>query len=337
MELKKWIENKNFIIDKSRIFFNEPMNKHTSFKIGGKAECFIKVKSIEELKQIIQEVNKENKKQLKSQKEEQTEQKINQERNINENKKIRENGIPITILGNGSNVLVRDKGIKGIVIEISIEQLEIQEKEKIEIKVGAGNKLSNLAHKLAQKSIKGLEFASGIPGTIGGAIKMNAGAYGKEMKDIIKTVTCMDREGNIHEIENKELNFEYRHSIFFTNDLIILGAKLELEKGKKEEIESQMNEYLQNRKEKQPIEYPSAGSTFKRGNDFITAKLIDEAGLKGKTIGGACVSEKHAGFIINKQNATAKDVLELVEYVKKIVKEKFNKEIELEVQIIGEE
>ena len=337
MELKNWIEDKNFIIEKSRIFFNEPMNKHTSFKIGGNAECFIKVKSIEELKQIIQEVNKENKNQLKSPKEEQTEHKIKQETNIDENKKIKEKGIQITILGNGSNILVRDKGIKGIVIENSIEQLEIQEKEKIEIKVGAGNKLSNLAHKLAQKSIKGLEFASGIPGTIGGAIKMNAVAYGKEMKDIIKTVTCMDREGNIHELKNKELNFEYRHSIFFTNNLIIVGAKLELEKGKKEEIQSQMNEYLQNRKEKQPIEYPSAGSTFKRGKDFITAKLIDEAGLKGKTIGGACVSEKHAGFIINKQNATAEDVLELVEYVKKIVKEKFNKEIELEVQIIGEE
>ena len=176
----------------------------------------------------------------------------------------------------------------------------------------------------------------GIPGTIGGAIKMNAGAYGKEMKDIVETTTAIDYSGNIHIFNLEENKFEYRKSIFTSERYIILESTLKLKKGKKNEIEAKMNEYMTLRKEKQPYDKPSAGSTFKRGKDFITAKLIDVCGLKGKQIGGAKVSEKHAGFIINEGNATSNDILELIEYVKKEVYKKTKKNIELEIEIIGE-
>lgn len=176
----------------------------------------------------------------------------------------------------------------------------------------------------------------GIPGTIGGAIRMNAGAHGGEMKDIVVNTTYMDYDANIVTISNEEQNFSYRNSIFTKKRWIILNSTLELQYGNREQISSKMIEYANYRKEKQPINYPSAGSTFKRGEDFITAKLIDECGLKGYFIGGAKISELHAGFIINTGNATAKDVLELIEYTRKKVYEKFNKKIELEIEVIGE-
>ena len=182
----------------------------------------------------------------------------------------------------------------------------------------------------------GFEFASGIPGTIGGAIRMNAGAHGKEMKDIVVTTTYIDEYGNLKTISNKEQEFSYRNSVFSKNKWIIINTVLEFEYGTKEEIQEKMQEYARYRKEKQPITYPSAGSTFKRGEDFITAKLIDECGLKGYSIGGAKISEIHAGFIINTGNAKAEDVLKLVEYTRKKVYEKFNKTIELEIEVIGE-
>lgn len=283
----------------------EPMKKHTTFKIGGPAEYLIKIKKEEELKKVIEKAKQKN--------------------------------IPITIIGNGSNILVTDKGIKGITLIIQIEKIEMQEKnEEIEITVGAGEKLGKLAQICLQKEITGLEELSGIPGTIGGAVRMNAGAHGKEMKDIIKTVKCMNYNGEEKIFENKELKFNYRSSIFKEQKYIITEVTLGLQKGKKDEIKSKMDEYAAYRKEKQPIEYPSAGSTFKRGADFITAKLIDEAGLKGYSIGDAEVSTKHSGFIINKGNATAKDILDLVDYVEKKVYEKFNKKIELEIEVIGE-
>lgn len=301
METKKILEKS--IIPNENIKYNEPMSKHTTFKIGGPAEYFIKINKIEELQEI-----------LKIQK--QTQEKL-------------------TIMGNGSNLLVNDKGIKGIVIQINIKKLEIQEKGRyIKITVGSGNKLGEIAQKLLQKEIAGFEFASGIPGTIGGAIKMNAGAHGGEMKDIVKTITYIDKNGEINKITANQAIFQYRKSIFAERDHIILEAEIQLEKGKKEEIKSKMDEYAQFRKEKQPLEYPSAGSTFKRGEDFITAKLIDECGLKGYQIGGAQISEKHAGFIINKENATAEDVLKLIEYTKEQVYNKFGKKIETEIEII---
>lgn len=177
---------------------------------------------------------------------------------------------------------------------------------------------------------------SGIPGTIGGAIRMNAGAHGKEMKDIVKTVKCVDYQGNEREFIKEELAFDYRTSIFKKEKYIITEVTIALQKGKKEEIKAKMEEYATYRKEKQPIEYPSAGSTFKRGTDFITAKLIDEAGLKGYAIGDAQIATKHAGFVINKGEATAKDVLALVKYAQDTIYQKFQKKIELEIEVIGE-
>lgn len=288
------------IVSKDKIFTNEPMSKHTSFKIGGPAEIFVKINNVEELKLII---------------------KISKQAEA-----------PITVVGNGSNLLVSDDGIRGIVLKIEFDKIEIEESGKL--KVGSGVKLAFLAQKCLKEKLEGVEFASGIPGTIGGAIRMNAGAHGSEMKDIVKKITCMTRDGKIQVISNEEAKFEYRNSIFSQNDYIILEAEIQLRKGNPEEIRSKMDEYATYRKEKQPIEYPSAGSTFKRGNDFITAKLIDECGLKGYQIGGAQVSEKHAGFIINKGNATAEDVKQLMKYVEEQVYNKFGKKIEPEIEII---
>jgi len=296
---------KNLGIQQENILYNEPMKKHTTFKIGGPAQIFIKIDNIEDLKKVLLFANKNNQQ--------------------------------VTIIGNGSNLLVLDKGIKGITLNIRIEKIDIEKKdEKVKIIVGAGEKIGKLAKICLQEQITGLEELSGIPGTIGGAIRMNAGAHGKEMKDIVKTVKCMDYQGNERTFTNEELEFNYRSSIFKKEKYIITQIELSLQKGQKEDIKEKMEEYALYRKEKQPIEYPSAGSTFKRGNDFITAKLIDEAGLKGYHIGDAEVSTKHGGFVINKGNATAKDVLELIEHVKNEVYNKFKKRIELEIEIIGE-
>ena len=221
--------------------------------------------------------------------------------------------------------------------KLNLKDIEIKnENNKQIIKVEAGVPVGLLAQKLLKEEITGFEELSGIPGTIGGAVIMNAGAHGKELKDILKKVTAMDYNGNIHEFTNEECQFSYRNSRFQKEKYIILQATLELEKGNSTEIKEKMDEYMQFRKEKQPIEYPNAGSTFKRGEDFVTAKLIDEAGLKGYKIGGAQVSEKHAGFIVNVDNATAKDVIELTDYIKEKIEEKFGKKINLEIQIIGE-
>ena len=254
---------------------------------------------------------------------------------------INKEKIPLTIIGNGSNILVKDNGIYGIVLKIDFNKLEIEKKEETAIvTVGAGVRLGELAQKLLKEEIAGLEFASGIPGTIGGAVRMNAGAYGTEMKDIVletKVLSLEDYEkNNIIILTNSEQQFSYRHSIFMNKRYIVLETKLKLEMGKYEEIKSKMDEYTLARKEKQPVNMPSAGSIFKRGEDFITAKLIDECGLKGYKIGGAKVSEIHAGFIVNEGNATAKDVLDLVKYVQNVVYEKTGKKIELEIEILGD-
>ena len=235
------------------------------------------------------------------------------------------------ILGNGTNLLVKDEGFDGIVLQIKLDNIKIEDNI---VTVDAGVKNAVFANKVLEKSLTGFEFASGIPGTIGGAIKMNAGAYGNEMKDIVQEVTYIDFDGNINTISNKQCEFEYRNSIFFKLNCVILQTKLKLEYGNKKEIQNKIKELVIQRKEKQPLEYPNAGSTFKRGTDFITAKIIDECGLKGYSIGGAEVSQKHAGFIINKNNATSKDILDLIKYVQSIVKEKTGKEIKLEIEVI---
>ena len=289
-----------------KIIFDEPMKKHTSFKIGGTADEFVKVTNEKELKEAIKYAKGKN--------------------------------LKITIIGNGSNLLVLDKGIRGLVIKIDIQKLEIERKEKYaEITVGSGYKTMALGIKLMNEELSGFEELSGIPGTIGGAIFMNAGAYGKEIKDINISTKCMGYDGEIFELSNKEQEFEYRSSVFNKKDYIILETKLRLEYGKKEEIKKKMDEYLSSRRERQPIEYPSAGSTFKRQDGVITAKLIDECGLKGFKIGGAKVSEKHAGFVINYDNATAKDVIDLIKHVKEKVDEKYGIKIKEEIRIVGEE
>ena len=293
-------------IGEENVKLNEEMSKHTTFKTGGPADIFLKVTNQEDLKFVLEISKKYN--------------------------------IPIFILGNGSNILVRDKGIRGIVCEIKINKFEVEENdEDVFVLVGSGNKNAIIAQKLLNLEIEGFEFASGIPGTLGGAIKMNAGAYGKEMKDIVFSTTYMDYDCNVCNINLESHKFGYRNSIFSDKKHIILESKLKLKKGKKSEIEGKMKEYQNLRKEKQPICKPSAGSTFKRGEDFLTSKLIDECGLKGKQIGGAKVSEKHAGFIINEKSATSKDILDLIEYMQKVVYDKSGKKIELEIEIVGEE
>lgn len=287
------------------IYQNEPMCKHTSFKIGGNADIYIKAKSIEEIIKIKQYA--------------------------------KENKIPLTVIGNGSNLLVRDNGIRGITIQVDIQQIDIQMNEKdVYVDVTSGVKLGALAIMLQQKGIAGFEFAGGIPGTIGGAIRMNAGAYGKEFSDIVEEVTYLSEDNNIETMAKEEAEFKYRHSAFVKSKNIILGAKLKLEKGNENDIKQYMNELSQKRKEKQPLDKPNAGSTFKRGTDYITAALIDEAGLKGYTVGGAQISTKHAGFVVNTGNATANDVLKLVQNVKREIQNKFKKDIELEIEVIGE-
>lgn len=237
------------------------------------------------------------------------------------------------VIGNGSNLLVREKGIRGIVIKNEISKIEWKNNEVI---VGAGVPLAAIAYGALQKEKTGLEFVAGIPGTIGGAIRMNAGAYGSEMQNVIKDTTYLDEDGIEHILRKEEQKFSYRHSIFAEKPWTIIEATLELKEGRKEEIQEKMEEYKASRREKQPIENPSAGSTFKRGDGFITAAIIDECGLKGESVGGAKVSEKHAGFIINTGGATADDVLALVAKIKKQVMEKTNKQIELEIEVVGE-
>ena len=300
----KLLSNLIEFIPKDKIKIEEPMSKHTSFKTGGNAEIFVIIEKENQIKKLLEYTRK--------------------------------NDIKLYIIGNGSNLIVSDEGVKGIVAKIAFEETIItKDEENIIVKAGAGVKVMALAQMLKQEEITGFEELSGFPGTIGGANYMNAGAYGKEMKDVILETKALNREtGEIEVLNNKEQKLEYRSSIFKNKKYIILQTTMKFQNGKKEEIEQKMNEYLSQRKEKQPLEYPSAGSTFKRGDGFITAKLIDECGLKGYQIGGAQISEKHAGFIINKDNATSKDILDLINYTKKKVFEKFGVQIEEEVEII---
>lgn len=301
-EIMKLLKDK---IPEENIKQNELMKNHTSFKIGGPAEIFLKIKKIEEIQQILEITSK--------------------------------NKIPLTIVGNGTNLLVTDKGIRGIVAKIELNDIEIKKiDDVIEVSTGSGMPIGLLAQKLLKQEITGFEELSGIPGTIGGAITMNAGAHGKEIKDIVQDIIALDYSGKIHTFSNEQAKFDYRYSRFLDEKYIIISSKLILSKGKENEIKEKMNEYMQYRKDKQPIEYPSAGSTFKRGNDFITAKLIDDAGLKGYKIGGAEISEKHAGFIINKGNATCKNVIDLINYTTEIIYKKYGKKIYTEIQVIGE-
>lgn len=293
-------------IDKRRVFQNERMSNHTSFKIGGPADYFVKIENTKELKSVLEFSNK--------------------------------NNIPVTVIGNGTNLLVSDKGIRGIVIKIEISDFKVtRAKDRAEITIASGYPVAKLAHLAYKEELTGLEFLSGIPGTVGGAIRMNAGAYGKQMEDIVISTKYMEKSGKIKKLNLAEHEFSYRNSIFSKlQDVIILETVLEAKYGNQEEIKAQMEGYMKSRIEKQPLDLPNAGSTFKRKGDIITAKVIDECGLKGYRIGDAAVSEKHAGFVVNLGNATAKDVLELTDYIKETVKQKKGIDIELEILTIGE-
>jgi len=289
------------IIDKNRIFQNEMMKKHTSFKIGGPADFFIIIESVEELKAVL--------------------------------KFAKELDIPVTCIGNGSNLLIKDNGIRGLTIKLDFKDLTINEDE---IEAGAGVPIPVLARKAYENGLSGLEFASGIPGTLGGAIKINAGAYGGEFKDVVDFTTYLDNNLQVHTVSNEDQNFSYRNSRFNNTDDIIISAKMKLKKENKDIIKAKMDELSAKRKDKQPINFPNAGSVFKRKNEYIAAEVIDKCGLKGYNIGDAYISDLHAGFIVNKGNATAQDVIQLIEYIKNTVHEKYNINLELEIKVIGE-
>ena len=283
------------------IFYNEPMKNHTTFKIGGPADIFITVKSKPCLKEVVL--------------------------------LCKQYGMTYTIIGAGSNLLVSDKGIRGVVIKY-VSKTVIADGDMI--CADSGITLSALSKFALSNSLTGLEFAGGIPGLLGGAVYMNAGAYGGEMKDVILESEYLDTDGEIKTITKEEHNFGYRHSIYTGTDKFILGAKLKLNHGDKEEILKTMNELLKRRNDKQPLNFPSAGSVFKRPLGYFAGKLIEDSNLKGYSIGGAQVSEKHAGFIINTGNATASDVCNLVEYIRETVLKNFNVELVCEIKMIGE-
>ena len=297
-----WIEAIKTIVDESRIRLQEPMSRHTTFRIGGMAEIFL-MPTIKEAVDVIT--------------------------------LCRAKKIPYTIIGNGSNLLVGDKGIPGVVIEFGANASSIEVKENM-IHAEAGALLSKVAHKALEASLGGMEFAAGIPGSIGGAVVMNAGAYGGEMKDIVQNVTVLTREGEIRELEKEELGFGYRASVIKDRGYVVLGAELMLVPGDKEEILARMQELKNKRVEKQPLEYPSAGSAFKRPEGYFAGKLVMDAGLSGYAVGGAKVSEKHCGFLINAGGATASDVMELIRQIQAKVKEQFGVQLEPEIQFLGE-
>jgi UDP-N-acetylmuramate dehydrogenase len=285
------------------LFYNEPLANHTSFKIGGPADLLFFPRQLEELMTMLELCRSEE--------------------------------ISYEIIGKGSNLLVRDKGVRGVVIKLSEFNLytEIEGKKII---AGSGNNITNLALLAKDKGLSGLEFAYGIPGTLGGAVVMNAGAYGGEMQDIVRTIRVLDDEGRLFKIEGEELGFSYRKSVFQHKNWIAIDVEMEMQLESQEKIKSKMEDYLFRRQDKQPLSYPSAGSTFKRPEGYYAGALIEQAGLKGERVGQAQVSPKHAGFIINLGQATAEDVLNLMELVQQTVEHKFGVKLVPEVKVIGE-
>ena len=290
------------IVSDDAILKNESMSKHTTFRIGGNADMFVSPK-IEQVSEIIT--------------------------------LAKEYAVPVTIIGNGSNLLVGDKGIRGLVISFGkdAEKIVLEGNRMI---IGAGTLLSKVAAEAARNALTGFEFAAGIPGTLGGAIVMNAGAYGGEMKDVVVSAKVLTEKGEVLELSKDELDLSYRHSCIPEKGYIVLEVTIELTAGDETQIREMMDDFKNRRIEKQPLEYPSAGSTFKRPEGYFAGKLIQDAELRGYTVGGAQVSEKHCGFVVNKGNATAEDVCNLINDVKRIVYEKFQVEMEPEVKMIGE-
>ena len=297
------LEKLQKMLGEAKVLVKEPMAAHTTFRIGGPADYFVMPETVEELANVL--------------------------------KLCREEKVPYFILGNGSNLLVGDKGFSGVVIQLykNFDGLSV---EGTRVTAKSGAMLIRVAKEAAKAGLTGLEFASGIPGTIGGAMVMNAGAYGGEMKDVITSVTVLTKNGDIKTLSGEEMNFRYRGSVVEEEGYIVLEAVMELAEGKLEEIQARIEELSVQRRTKQPIEYPSAGSTFKRPEGYFAGKLIQDANLRGYQVGGAQVSEKHCGFVINAGGATAADVMQLMQDVSDRVKEQFGVTLEPEVKRIGE-
>lgn len=282
---------------------NEPMSRYTTFKIGGSAQALISVYDITSLKAILQQCQKDN--------------------------------VPVFILGKGSNLLVSDKGIEGVVIRLDGNFKRITLVDDETVCCGAAASLASLCRFALEKGLSGLEFAWGIPGSAGGAAYMNAGAYGGEMKDVLLECSHITKDGECGRLSSDELELSYRHSAYADNQNVITGITVKLKKDSTAEINARMDDYMNRRKSKQPLEYPSAGSVFKRPAGYFAGTLIQDSGLKGVRVGGAMVSEKHAGFIINTGSATCDDVLKLIEHIKQTVKAKFGVELECEIKPTG--
>lgn len=285
------------------VFHDEPMSLHTTFKIGGPADLFISVYNGKAIQTLYRAAN--------------------------------ELGVPLMAIGNGSNMLVRDTGIRGAVIALAGDFRQIALTGETTIECGAGATLAQLCNFAKENSLTGLEFAWGIPGAAGGAAFMNAGAYNYEMESVLTACTHVTKEGEFGTLKGEELQFGYRHSAYTENGSTILSLTLELEKGRKDQIERAMDDLYSRRKSKQPLEYPSAGSVFKRPVGNFAGTLIEKCGLKGKTVGGAMVSEKHAGFIVNAGGATCEDVLQLIDFIKETVLKQTGVALECEVKTFG--
>lgn len=284
------------------IHINEPMSKHTTFRIGGEAECFLQIETDVQLRGILGYLQKLE--------------------------------LPYFVLGNGSNLLVSDRGISGVVLEIADKMSDVRVEGSC-ILAQAGAPMSKIARAAYENGLTGFEFAAGIPGTIGGGVVMNAGAYGGELKQVVSSVTVIDREGNMLELDNATMEFGYRSSAIKNHPFIVTQVCIQLQPGNKEEIKATMDDLAARRREKQPLEYASAGSTFKRPEGYFAGKLIMDAGLQGFQIGDAQVSQKHCGFVINRGNASAEDVKRLMRYVQKEVKEQFGVDLEPEIIFVG--
>ncbi|MBQ6815361.1 MAG: UDP-N-acetylmuramate dehydrogenase [Lachnospiraceae bacterium] len=294
------------IVGESNVCVDEPINKHITFRVGGNATYYVSVPGEDELVDIIA-LMKEHE------------------------------DIPYYIIGNGSNMLFTDAGYKGLIVEICNKFSDIDIYD-CRIIAKAGAMLSKVAKMAYEEGLTGMEQLSGIPGTIGGAVAMNAGAYGSEIKDIIVSAKVLDvKNGQVKILERDELNLGYRHSIIMEENYIVIEAIFDLKRGKREDIKQEMDRCTGLRKEKQPLEYPSAGSTFKRPEGYFAGKLVQDAGLSGYTVGGAMVSQKHCGFVVNKGGATAQDILDVIAHCQREVKEKFGVELEPEVRIIQAE
>ena len=301
------IETINLLFDSAvemgcKAYKKEMLCNHISFKVGGPCPLLIEPKNEKQLTDIL--------------------------------KLIKENNAPYTILGNGTNVLVLDEGLDKIVVKIGDEMTELSLEGEDVINCSAGTKVVTLCKFALENSLSGLEFAFGIPGTCGGAVFMNAGAYGGEVKDVISEITYLTPDIELKTMPVEEAELSYRHSVFKENGCIVVSAKFKMRKAPEAEIKAAMNDYLSRRKDKQPLEYPSAGSTFKRPEGHFAGALIEQVGFKGKSLGGAQISDKHAGFLINKNNATAKDIVDLIELTKEAVKKETGVTLEPEVIIL---